>query len=153
MELNIKNLFRKYENSSQRWILPIPVIEDGQLKLICYMNHSKDRTEQNFDAYYVYKINLLVLMNYLMETSNGQAYWKYVRSKQPRTKFLDLDDSQKETVITRKEIDFRMRQGHTKYILDLINKKFNEINYVFSIINLNEAEKQENELADMGYDY
>lgn len=153
MELNIANLFKKYENSSQRWILPIPVIEDGQLKLICYMNHSEDRTEQNFDAYYIYNINLLVLMNYLMETSNGQAYWKYVRSKKPRTRFLDLDDHQTNTVIKREDIAFRMRQGHTKYILNLIDKKFNEINYVFSIIDLNEAKKQENELADMGYDY
>ena len=152
MELTIENLIKKYQNSSQKWILPIPVIQDGRLKLFCFMNHKKDG-KMRFDAYYTYDINLLVLLNYMMETSNGQAYWKYVRCKEPRTSFLGLADSQTDIHITEQTINKIMRKGQTKYILDLINRKFNEINYVFSIIALNEANKQEDELADLGYDY
>ena len=151
MELTIENLIKKYQNSSQKWILPIPVIQDGQLKLICYMNRNEDGAME-FNAQYIYNINLLVLLNYMMETSNGQAYWKYVRGKEPRTSFLELD-SEKHTYVSEQDVYEVMRKGQTKYILNLINKKFNEINYVFSIIALNEAKEQEDELANMGYDY
>lgn len=157
MELTIENLFNRYENSRQRWILPIPVLEDGQLKIICFMNHNKeDRTCDTFDSYYTYATELIVLHNFLLEKSCGSAYWKYVRCKEPRTDFLGLTDSQRDIIITREAINQIMIKGHTKYILELINKKFDDINHTFTTEPKKDDDDIKNDeqmLKDMGYDY
>ena len=42
--LNIDNIFIKYMNSSEKWILAIPVVENGQIKLRCFMTGRKELT-------------------------------------------------------------------------------------------------------------
>lgn len=155
MELTIENLFNRYENSRQRWILPIPIIENGQLKIICFMNHNKeDKTCETFDAYYTYATELIVLHNFLLETSCGSAYWKYVRCKEPRTDFLGLTDSKRNITITRDDIQKIMKKGNTEYILENINKKFNDIGHTFTTHRKNDDEDDDEiKIEDMGYDY
>ena len=42
MELNYNNIVKRFRQSSEQWIMPIPIIEDGELKVICFMNHDKE---------------------------------------------------------------------------------------------------------------
>jgi len=153
-ELSIEKIFERYEKSRERWILPIPVKEDGQLKLICFMNHDKSGESPYFDAYYIYDIKLIVLHNFLMEESCGSAYWKYIRCKEPRNKFGELLDSKRNIVINRQSIDRIIEQGETEDIIKTINKKFNDIGHTFTTHRYDDDE-DDNEilLEDMGYDY
>lgn len=152
MELTIDAIFERYENSRQRWILPIPILEDGQLKIVCFMNHNEDRDCQTFDAYYSYATELIVLHNFLLEKSCGSAYWKYVRCKEPRTQFLGLLDHKKDITITREEIEQAMEKGHTADILDNINKKFKDIGHDFTTHRYNDDE-DDNPLKELGYNH
>lgn len=157
MTLNYKTIVERFRNSSEQWIMPIPVYKDGELVLFCFMRHDKEnRIKDNdpiyFDSYYSYKINLLVLHNFLMEVSCGQAYWKYVRCKEPRKSFGELDDCKRNTFFSEKSIQELMQQGRTNYIFDLINKKFNDINHNFTT-HSKDDDIDESELKDMGYDY
>lgn len=137
MELNYNNIVKRFRQSSEQWIMPIPIIEDGELKVICFMNHDKENRVSDeepiwFDSYYTYKTDLLVLHNFLLEESCGKAYWKYIRSKEPRTRFLGLDDYVRDTYITEKDIYNMMASGRTDYIFELIDKKFNDIEHQFT---------------------
>ena len=158
MELNYNNRVKRFRNSSEQWIMPIPIVEDGELKIICFMNHDKEnRVADNepiwFDAYYTYKTSLLVLHNFLLEESCGKAYWKYVRCKEPRTSFLGLNDFKKNTYITEKSIQNIMIKGRTNYIFELIDKKFDNIEHKFTTHPFRDDDMDEIDPSEMGYDY
>ena len=160
MHLNYKSIVKRFRNSSEQWIMPIPVYKNGELVLFCFMRHDKENRIKDdepihFDSYYSYKVSLLVLHNFLLEKSCGQAYWKYVRCKEPRTMFGELDDFKRDSYFSEKTIKELMKQGRSDYIFDLINKKFNDIDHDFTTDpkDDDEAIKQAKELEDMGYDY
>lgn len=161
MKLNYDAIVKRFRQSSEQWIMPIPVIEDGKLKVFCFMNHDKENRIADdkpiwFDSYYSYQVSLLVLHNFLMEKSCGQAYWKYVRSKKPRTSFLGLDDYKRNNYFSESSIKQIMMKGRSDYIFDLINDKFDDIDYDFtteSKTDDDDLQKEIDELKDMGYDY
>ena len=107
-----------------------------------------------FDSYYAYKTSLLVLHNFLLEESCGQAYWKYVRCKEPRTKFGELDDFQRNAYFDEKYIKKLMLKYRSQCVFEKINKKFNDINHDFTTHpKRDDVEKEIDDLKDMGYDY
>ena len=62
MTLNYDSVVERFRNSSEQWIMPIPVIKDGKLIIFCFMNHDKTNRIQDdepiwFDSYYSYQIN------------------------------------------------------------------------------------------------
>lgn len=159
MKLNYNNIVKRFRNSSEQWIMPIPVMKDGKLVIFCFMRHDKnnriaDDEPIHFDSYYAYRTSLLVLHNFLLEESCGQAYWKYVRCKEPRTRFGKLDDHQ-DGYFTEKSIKELMINGRSDYIFDLINRKFDDINHDFTTHPKkdNDLQKEIDELKDMGYNY
>ena len=156
MPVNYEQIVKRFRKSSQQWIMPIPILENGALKIMCLMRHDKEnRIKDNepihFDAYYTYKVSLLVLHNFLLEKSCGKAYWKYVRCKEPRTDFLGLDDSKKDIYISEQVIKEIMLKGRSQYIFELINKKFDDIDHDFT------TDKEDDDTIDdiknMGYNY
>ena len=156
MPVNYRTIVERFRKSSQQWIMPIPILENGELKIMCLMKHDKktritDDKPIYFDAYYTYKVSLLVLHNFLLEKSCGKAYWKYVRCKEPRTDFLGLDDSKKDIYINEQAIKEIMLKGRTEYIFELINKKFDDIDHDFT------TDKEDDDIIDdikdMGYNY
>ena len=158
MQLNYNTIVERFRKSSQQWIMPIPVIKDGELIIFCFMNHDKEnRIKDNepiwFDSYYSYKISLLVLHNFLLETSCGQAYWKYVRCKEPRKSFGKLDDYKRNSYFSEKSIKELMMQGRSDYIFDLINRKFDDIDHDFTTHSKDDDIEKIDDLKDMGYDY
>ena len=153
-EVNYENIEKRFRNSSQQWIMPIPVLEDGELKIMCFMNHDKehriaDDEPISFDSYYTYRVSLLVLHNFLLEKSCGKAYWKYVRCKEPRTSFDGLDNFKRDMHITQSSINQIMKTGKTESIFKMIEKKFNDINHQFTT----DKDDGNDDLMDMGYDY
>ena len=157
MTLNYDSVVERFRNSSEQWIMPIPVIEDGELKVFCFMNHDKEHRIKDdepiwFDAYYSYKVSLLVLHNFLLEESCGRAYWKYVRCKEPRISFLGFDTSKTNTFFSEKSIQNIMANGRTNYIFELINKKFNDIDHEFTT-HPSMDKNDDIDINDMGYDY
>ena len=62
--LNIDNIFIKYMNSSEKWILAIPVVEKGQLKLRCFMTGRKELTG-TFQNCYTYDVSFNLLTNHM----------------------------------------------------------------------------------------
>ena len=158
MELNYSNIVERFRKSSQQWIMPIPVIQDGKLVVFCFMRHDKENRIADdepiyFDSYYAYRTSLLVLHNFLLETSCGQAYWKYVRCKEPRTDFKGLIDKQTNSYFDEKFIKNLMINNKTEYVFNNINEKFKDINHDFTTHSKDDdIEKEFNELKDMGYD-
>ena len=159
MQLNYNTIVERFRKSSQQWIMPIPVIKDGELIIFCFMNHDKENRIKDdepiwFDSYYSYKVSLLVLHNFLLEESCGKAYWKYVRSKEERKSFDELDDSKRNSYFSEKSIKELMKKGRSDYIFDLINRKFDDIDHDFTTHPFKDDDNNIKEnLKDMGYDY
>lgn len=157
--LNIDNIFIKYVNSSEKWILAIPVIEAGQLKLRCFMTRRKELTG-TFQDCYTYNVNLDTLSNFFSYKSYGQAYNELIKFKKARTSFLEEADHVK-GIFTLADVKETAINGKTKLVLDWISKKMVLENRLFTLEAITEKEKAERkaikemeaQLLDMGYDY
>lgn len=158
--LNIDNLFIKYINSSEKWILPIPVIEDGQIKLRCYMTRRNQLTG-TFQAIYTYDVDFRFLADFFAYQSHGQAYNQMVKFKKHRNGFLS-EPSKVTGNFTLKDVKESVINGRTVYLLEIVNKFMNMHNLSFIIQGIDNAEKErikseydeiKEQLFNLGYDY
>lgn len=161
--LNIDNIFVKYINSSEKWILPVPVIEAGQVKLRCYMTR-RDSLTGVFNDCYTYNVSFSTLADFFSYKSHGQAYNELIKFKKVRTGFLSEPDHIKGH-FTISDIKETIINGKTALLLEAIQTIMNVQNRVFTMEAITELEKAqrkadkeklahlEAELKDMGYDY
>lgn len=161
--LNMDNIFLKYANSSEKWILPVPVVENGQLKLRCYMTNRKELTGF-FNVCYTYAVNFETLTDFFSFKSHGQAYNEIIKFKKVRTGFLKESDKEIGT-FTLKDIRDTVANGKTAIVLEALQHKLNLENRRFTIEPITKEEKQarkeekeeiarlEKELMEMGYNY
>lgn len=161
--LNIDNIFIKYVNSSEKWILAIPVVENGQIKLRCFMTGRKELTG-TFQNCYTYNVSFQLLADFFSYKSHGQAYNELIKYKRARTGFFGEPDHVK-GLWTMGDIKETIINGKTALLCEAINHLMNLQNRTFVLEAITEAEKRqreaekqelarlEAELADMGYDY
>lgn len=158
--LNVDNLFIKYINSSEKWILPIPVLENGQMKLRCFMTR-KNALTGTFQAVYTYDVDFRFLSDFFSYKSNGQAYNQMIRCKKHRVGFLD-EPSKITGEFTIKDVKDTVLNGRTVYVLEILNQFMALHNKHFTLEAISEVEKKQskaeyedikNQLANLGYDY
>ena len=158
--LNIDNLFIKYINSSEKWILPIPVLEDGQMKLRCFMTRRSALTG-TFQSIYTYNVDFRFLSDFFSYRSNGQAYNQMVKFKKHRVGFLD-EPSKIVGDFTMQDVRDTVINGRTVYVLEILNQFMALHNKHFTLEAISEVERKQskaeyedikNQLANLGYDY
>lgn len=161
--LNIDNIFIKYMNSSEKWILAIPVVEQGQIKLRCFMTGRKELTG-TFQNCYTYNVSFALLTDFYSYKSHGQAYNELIKNKKARTGFFNEPDHVK-GFWNMSDIKETIINGKTALVCEAINHLMNLTNRTFVLEAITEAEKQarkdeqqrlaqlEAELLNMGYDY
>lgn len=161
--LNIDNIFIKYMNSSEKWILAIPVVEKGQIKLRCFMTGRKELTG-TFQNCYTYNVSFALLTDFYSYKSHGQAYNELIKNKKARTGFFNEPDHVK-GFWNMSDIKETIINGKTALVCEAINHLMNLTNRTFVLEAITEAEKQarkdeqqrlaqlEAELLNMGYDY
>ena len=161
--LNIDNIFIKYMNSSEKWILAIPVVEQGQIKLRCFMTGKKELTG-TFQNCYTYNVSFNLLTDFFSYKSHGQAYNELIKNKKARTGFFGEADHVKGHW-NMSDIKETIINGKTTLVCEAINHLMNLTNRSFTLEAITEAEKQarklekeelaqlEAELLNMGYDY
>lgn len=156
-------LIDKYNNSIDNWILPIPVIDNGELKLRCFMSRKQ---KGHFTDIYTYSIdNQNVLLKFFTEKSYGQAYHKFIRLFKKRDKFFMETDHEK-GFFTMEDVKNTMFIGKTAYVCSIIQRKINENNnFDFDWKGIKKSERktvqqlytekysQSTPIEDMGYDY
>lgn len=113
--MEVKDLINKFNNSS-RWIFVCPVLENGQVKLRCFMSKTKDGIFQNC---YTYEANLEILLKFIQANSYGQAYNGLIKYRQDRVGFQE-QPSKETREFTQHDIIECMVQGKTKILLELI---------------------------------
>ena len=160
---NIDNIFIKYVNSSEKWILAIPVVEKGQLKLRCFMTDRKELTG-TFQNCYTYDVSFNLLTDFYSYKSHGQAYNELIKFKKARTGFFGEADHVK-GLWTMSDIKETIINGKTALVCEAINHLMSLSNRSFTLEAITNAEKEarkiekeklaqlEAELLDMGYDY
>lgn len=161
--LNIDNIFVKYHNSSEKWILPIPVIEQGQIKLRCYMTR-KNGLKGVFNDVYTYNVSLNTLSDFFSYKSHGQAYNELIKFKKARTGFIGEPDHIK-GIFMMSDVLETVKQGRSKLVLEAVEHIMNLQQRTFTIEAITEIEKEqrkqekiqlqklENEIMKLGYDY
>lgn len=161
--LNIDNIFVKYHNSSDKWILPIPVVENGQLKLRCYMTR-KNAPKGIFNDVYTYNVSFNTLSDFFSYKSHGQAYNELIKFKKARTGFIEESDHMK-GIFMMSDVLETVKQGRSKLVLEAVEHIMNLQQRTFTIEAITEIEKEqrkqeqiqlqklENELMNLGYNY
>lgn len=157
--LNIDNIFIKYVNSSEKWILAIPVVEKGQLKLRCFMTGRNELTG-TFQNCYTYNVSFNLLTDFFSYKSHGQAYNELIKYKKTRTGFFGEADHVK-GLWNMSDIKETIINGKTALVCEAINHLMNLTNRTFVLEAITEAEKDEQQklaqleaqLLDMGYNY
>ena len=161
--LNIDNIFIKYMNSSEKWILAIPVVEQGQIKLRCFMTGRKELTG-TFQNCYTYNVSFALLTDFYSYKSHGQAYNELIKNKKARTGFFNEPDHVK-GFWNMSDIKETIINGKTALVCEAINHLMNLTNRTFVLEAITEAEKQarkdeqqrlaqlEAELLNMCYNY
>lgn len=161
--LNINNIFIKYHNSSEKWLLPLPVVENGQLKLRCYMTR-KNSLKGIFHDCYTYNVDLNTLSNFFSYKSHGQAYNELIKFKKARTGFIEESDHIK-GVFMMSDVLESAKSGRTALVIEAINTLMSIQHRVFTIEAITETEKAkrqsdkiqlqklEDELMNLGYNY
>lgn len=161
--LNIDNIFIKYHNSSEKWLLPLPVVENGQLKLRCYMTR-KNALKGVFNDCYTYNVDLNTLSDFFSYKSHGQAYNELIKYKKARTGFVEESDHIK-GIFMMSDVLESAKLGRTVLVIEAINTLMSIQHRVFTIEAITETEKAqresdkielqklENELMNLGYDY
>ena len=163
-------LIDKYNNSLDNWILPIPVFDDGELKLRCFMSRKQKGV---FTDIYTYNINNYrnILLDFFTEKSYGQAYHKFIRLLKDRDDFI-LESDHEKGFFTMEDIKNTMFVGKTAYICSVVQRKIDEFNrnndndFDFDWKGIKESERktvaqlyrEKDEesnipIEDMGYDY
>lgn len=161
--LNIDNIFIKYHNSSEKWILPLPVVEKGQLKLRCYMTR-KNSLKGIFNDCYTYNVDLNTLSDFFSYKSHGQAYNELIKYKKTRTGFVEESDHIK-GVFMMSDILESAKLGRTALVIEAINTLMSIQHRVFTVEAITETEKAqrkedkiqlqklEDEILNLGYNY
>lgn len=161
--ITVDKIFVKYANSSEKWILPLPIVENGQLKLKCFMTDRKALTG-TFTRFYTYLVDFQTLYDFFSYKSHGQAYNELIKYKKVRTGFLEESDKE-EGLFFMSDVIQNANDGRTKFVLENITKAMNIKGRVFTMEAITELEKAkrkqeakelkelEKELLDMGYDY
>lgn len=161
--LSIDNIFVKYHNSSDKWILPIPVVENGQLKLRCYMTR-KNSLKGIFNDCYTYNVDLNTLSDFFSYKSHGQAYNELIKFKKARTGFVEESDHIK-GVFMMSDVLESAKTGRTALVIEAINTLMSIQHRAFIIEAITETEKAqrkedkiqlqklEDEILNLGYDY
>lgn len=161
--LNIDNIFVKYINSSEKWILAIPVIEAGQIKLRCFMTGRNELTG-TFQNCYTYNVSFNLLTDFFSYKSHGQAYNELIKYKKTRTGFFGEADHVK-GLWNMSDIKETIINGKTALVCEVINHLMSLSNRSFTLEAITKAEKEarkkekqelaqlEAQLLDMGYNY
>ena len=157
-------LIDKYNNSIDNWILPVPVFDNGTLKLRCFMSRKQKGV---FTDIYTYNIDKCrnVLLDFFVEKSYGQAYHKFIRLLKDRDDFV-LESDHEKGFFTMEDIKNTMFIGKTAYICSIIQRQINndDNDFEFDWKGIKESERktvtqlyQEKEseipIEDMGYNY
>ena len=157
-------LIDKYRNSIDHWILPVPVFDNGVLKLRCFMSREKIG---HFTDIYTYNIDDCrnILVDFLVEKSYGQAYHKFIRLQKKRDGFICETDHEKGffTLETVKNVMFL---GRTAYICSVVQRYIDnnrDDDFDFDWEGIKESERKtvaqleierlEKEAKEMGYNY
>ena len=158
--LNVDNLFIKYVNSSEKWLLPIPVLENGQMKLRCFMTRRKALVG-TFQSIYTYDVDFRFLSDFFSYKSNGQAYNQMIKYKKHRIGFLD-EPSKVTGEFTMQDVKDTVINGRTVYVLEILNQFMAFHNKHFTLEAISEVERKQSkaeyenikdQLANLGYDY
>lgn len=161
--LNINNIFIKYHNSSEKWLLPLPVVENGQLKLRCYMTR-KNSLKGIFNDCYTYNVDLNTLSDFFSYKSHGQAYNELIKFKKARTGFIEESDHIK-GVFMMSDVLESAKSGRTTLVIEAINTLMSIQHRVFTVEAITEIEKAqrkedkiqlqklEDEILNLGYNY
>ena len=161
--ISIDNIFVKYVNSSEKWLLAIPVTEKGQLKLRCYMTR-KNSLKGVFNDCYTYNVDLNTLADFFSYKSHGQAYNELIKFKKARTGFVEESDHIK-GVFMMSDILESAKTGRTALVIEAINTLMSIQHRVFTIEPITKTEKAqresdkielqklENEILNLGYNY
>lgn len=161
--LNINNIFIKYHNSSEKWLLPLPVVENGQLKLRCYMTR-KNSLKGIFNDCYTYNVDLNTLSDFFSYKSHGQAYNELIKFKKARTGFIEESDHIK-GVFMMSDVLESAKSGRTTLVIEAINTLMSIQHRVFTVEAITETEKAqrkedkiqlqklEDEILNLGYNY
>ena len=157
-------LIDKYNNSIDNWILPVPVFDNGELKLRCFMSRKQKGV---FTDIYTYNIDKYrnILLNFFTEKSYGQAYHKFIRLLKDRDDFM-LESDHEKGFFTMEDIKNTMFIGKTAYICSIIQRQIDndDNNFEFDWKGIKESERKtvaelyrEKEskipIEDMGYNY
>lgn len=161
--ITIDNIFIKYANSSEKWLLALPVVENGQLKLRCYMTRRNGLTGV-FNDCYTYNVDLNTLADFFSYKSHGQAYNELIKFKKARTGFIEESDHIK-GVFMMSDVLESAKTGRTALVIEAINTLMSIQHRVFTVEAITETEKAqresnkielqklENEIMKLGYDY
>lgn len=161
--LSIDNIFVKYHNSSEKWLLPLPVVEKGQLKLRCYMTR-KNSLKGIFNDCYTYNVDLNTLSDFFSYKSHGQAYNELIKFKKARTGFVEESDHIK-GVFMMSDVLESAKTGRTVLVIEAINTLMSIQHRAFIIEAITETEKAqrkedkiqlqnlEDEILNLGYGY
>ena len=161
--ITIDNIFIKYANSSEKWLLALPVVENGQLKLRCYMTRRNGLTGV-FNDCYTYNVDLNTLADFFSYKSHGQAYNELIKFKKARTGFIEESDHIK-GVFMMSDVLESAKLGRSALVIEAINTLMSIQHRVFTIEVITETEKAkresdkielqklENEIMKLGYDY
>lgn len=138
--LNLDNLFFKYLNSENNWILAMPVAEDGYIKLRCYMTSKKEQIA-SFQRCYTYIVDFELLAQFYAYKSVGQAYNQLIRFRKKRVGFLEESDKI-EGFFTIQDIIRTAQQGRSELVLEQVDKYMKMQKLVFSTKKPSKKEKQ-----------
>lgn len=157
-------LIDKYNNSIDNWILPIPVFDNGVLKLRCFMSRKQKGV---FTDIYTYNIDKYrnILLDFFTEKSYGQAYHKFIRLLKDRDDFV-LESDHEKGFFTMEDIKNTMFIGKTAYICSIIQRQIDndDNNFEFDWKGIKESERKtvaelyrekesEIPIENMGYNY
>ena len=157
-------LIDKYNNSIDNWILPVPVFDNGVLKLRCFMSRKQKGV---FTDIYTYNIDKYrnILLDFFTEKSYGQAYHKFIRLLKDRDDFM-LESDHEKGFFTMEDIKNTMFIGKTAYICSVIQRQIDndDNNFEFDWKGIKESERKtvaelyrekesETPIEDMGYNY
>ena len=161
--ITIDNIFVKYANSSEKWLLALPVVENGQLKLRCYMTRRNGLIGM-FNDCYTYNVDLNTLSDFFSYKSHGQAYNELIKYKKARTGFVEESDHIK-GVFMMSDVLESAKTGRTALVIEAINTLMSIQHRVFTVEAITETEKAQrqsdniqlqtlaDELMNLGYNY
>ena len=158
--MNMEKILLKHLNSDEKWILAIPVAENGVLKLRVYMRRKNDLLG-TFSSVYTYVVDVKTLADFYAYKSIGQAYNELIKHQKKRTGFLNYES--KETgVFMLSDIKESVLNGKREIVCKAIEKRMEADNKEFTIEKMNKEEKEERKrkleeseeyLMNLGYNY